>query len=149
MYPVDPFNVRTYSCCAFCWTLQNTSSVEVCLFELRYLGPVKRLGSCRARSVDVITLFLSRIGSLSDQPVIVHILSSVTENCPFWLSRWENSSGGVIWPRWVLKLHPMDLQSGALPTMLWSPALLLRLLHVSSVRNYSCIVWVFRSKDPL
>ena len=36
-----------------------------CLFALRYYGPFNPMGSCRARSVYLTTLFLGRISPLS------------------------------------------------------------------------------------
>ena len=37
----------------------------VCLFELRFYGPVNPMGSCRARSVYLTTRLLGRLGPLS------------------------------------------------------------------------------------
>ena len=37
----------------------------VCLFVLRFYGPVNPMGSCRARSVYLITRLLGRLSSLS------------------------------------------------------------------------------------
>ena len=69
--------------------------VRVC--GLRFYGPVNPLGSCRARSVYLITFFFfffflvggggagvggggGRLSSLSGLPVLVHILSPDTDN---------------------------------------------------------------------
>ena len=58
----------------------------VCLFVLRFYGPVNLMGSCRAWSVYQTTLFLGRLSPLSGWPVLVHILSPETDNCPSWIS---------------------------------------------------------------
>ena len=51
------------------------------LSVLRFYGAVNRLGSCRARSVYLITHFLDRHSPLSSEPVLVRILSPETDNC--------------------------------------------------------------------
>ena len=38
---------------------------EPCLFVLRFYGPVNPMGSCRARSVYLITRLLGRLSPLS------------------------------------------------------------------------------------
>ena len=55
--------------------------IRVCLFVLRFYGPVNPMGSCRARSVYLTTRLLGRFSPLS-----VHILSPETKNCPSWVS---------------------------------------------------------------
>ena len=42
----------------------------LCLFVLRFYGPVIPLGSCRARSVYVTTRLLGRLSPLSGKPVL-------------------------------------------------------------------------------
>ena len=42
----------------------------VCLFVLRFYGPVNPMGSCRARSVYLTTRLLGRLSSLSGKPVL-------------------------------------------------------------------------------
>ena len=39
---------------------------SVCLFVLRFYGPVNPMGSCQARSVFLRTLLLGRLSPLSD-----------------------------------------------------------------------------------
>ena len=53
--------------------------LDLCLFVLRFYGPVNPIGSCLARSVYLTTRLLGR-------PSIVHILSPETDNCPSWIS---------------------------------------------------------------
>ena len=53
----------------------------VCLFVLKFYGPVNPMWSCRARSVYLTTRLLGR--RLTS---IVHILSPETDNCPSWIS---------------------------------------------------------------
>ena len=48
----------------------------MCLLVLRFYGHVNPLGSCRARSVYLITLLLSRLS-----PLRISILSPETDNC--------------------------------------------------------------------
>ena len=43
---------------------------EVCLFVLRFYGPVNPMGSCRARSVYLTTRLLDRLSPLSGKPVL-------------------------------------------------------------------------------
>ena len=84
--------------------------------------------------VNVLTLLLGRLCPLSSQPVLVHILLSVTDNCPAWISRRGKMTVDIIlWllsmevkrPSWRLTL---DLQSDMLLTSLWSPATQLRFI---------------------
>ena len=41
------------------------SRIDVCLFVLRFYGPVNPMGSCRARSVYLTTRLLGRLSPLS------------------------------------------------------------------------------------
>ena len=43
----------------------NALSLGVCLFVLRFYGPVNPMGSCRARSVYLTTRLLGRLSPLS------------------------------------------------------------------------------------
>ena len=43
---------------------------RVCLFVLRFYGPVNPMGSCRARSVYLTTCLLGRLSPLSGLPVL-------------------------------------------------------------------------------
>ena len=73
--PVAPF-----------FEMHSLWSEFVCLFVLRFYGPVNPMGSCRARSVYLTTRLLGRLKRLTS---IVHILSPETDNCPSWISRRE------------------------------------------------------------
>ena len=42
-------------------TVQFSSKIYVCLFVLRFYGPVNPVGSCRARSVYLTTRLLGRL----------------------------------------------------------------------------------------
>ena len=46
-------------------TKQAFKSSMLCLFVLRFYGPVNPMGSCRARSVYLTTLLLGRLSPLS------------------------------------------------------------------------------------
>ena len=61
----------------------------------------------------------------------MHILSSVTANCFYWISGWERMGAEIIswsistkvtWPSRGSNSRPLDLQSAPLPTALWCPA---------------------------
>ena len=41
--------------------LKLTLTLLVCLFKLRFYSPINALGSCRARSINLFTLFLDRL----------------------------------------------------------------------------------------
>ena len=41
------------------------NTVIVCLFVLRFYGPVNPMGSCRARSIYLVTRLLGRLSPLS------------------------------------------------------------------------------------
>ena len=58
--------------CSFCHALAQISSLFlfVCLFVLRFYGPVNPMGSCRARSVYLTTRLLGRFSPLSGYPVL-------------------------------------------------------------------------------
>ena len=43
---------------------------KMCLFVLRFYGPVNSMGSCRARSVYLTTRLLGRLSPLSGSPVL-------------------------------------------------------------------------------
>ena len=47
------------------WQWAGCIMVDVCLFVLRFYGPVNPMGSCRARSVYLITRLLGRLRPLS------------------------------------------------------------------------------------
>ena len=59
--------------------------VFVCLFVLRFYGPVNPMGSCQARSVYLTTLLLGRLSPLKWLTSIMHILSPENDNCPSWI----------------------------------------------------------------
>ena len=97
-------------------------SVTVCLFVLRFYGPVNPMGSCRARSVYLTTRLLSRLRPLSGYIVIsiMHILSPETDNCPSWISGRERMTvENISWsctkeccrPQRGLNPRPPGLQS--------------------------------------
>ena len=49
-----------------CFTaIENSIALAVCLFVLRFYGPVNPMGSCRARSVYLTTRLLGRLSPLS------------------------------------------------------------------------------------
>ena len=54
---VNWFVLPTYCVYMYC--------LFVCLFVLRFYGPVNPMGSCRARSVYLITRLLGRLSPLS------------------------------------------------------------------------------------
>ena len=70
---------------------------------MRLYGQVNPVGSCRAQSVYLTTLFLDRLSPLRGlQPVLVHIISPETDNCPSWISGRErmivkNMSWSISW----------------------------------------------------
>ena len=47
------------------YSTENVDSEPVCLFVLRFYGPVNPMGSCRARSVYLTTRLLGRLSPLS------------------------------------------------------------------------------------
>ena len=47
------------------WTEGQMDGWTVCLFVLRFYGPVNPMGSCRARLVYLTTRLLSRLSPLS------------------------------------------------------------------------------------
>ena len=49
----------------FCFTSHPDAFCQVCLFVLRFYGPVNPMGSCRARSVYLTTRLLGRLSTLS------------------------------------------------------------------------------------
>ena len=53
-------------------------TVVVCLFVLRFYGPVNPMESCRARSVYLTTHLLRRLSPL----IVLCIISPETDNCP-------------------------------------------------------------------
>ena len=93
----------------------------VCLFVLRFYGPVNPMGSCRARSVYLTTHLLGRLSPLKRLTSIVHILSPETDNCPSWISgrermtveniSWSISTKECCRPRRGLNPRPPGLQS--------------------------------------
>ena len=52
------------------YNVASKSSLNVCLFVLRFYGPVNPVGSCRARSVYLITRLLGKLCPLSGLPVL-------------------------------------------------------------------------------
>ena len=82
---VPPQKNGPSACSKINWTIQNEKGVFeyvqslilafVCLFVLRFYGPVNPMGSCRVRSIYLTTLDRLSIS-------IVHILSPETDNCP-------------------------------------------------------------------
>ena len=46
-------------------SLKNNTDIYVCLFVLRFYGPVNPMGSCQARSVYLTTCLLGRLSPLS------------------------------------------------------------------------------------
>ena len=51
-------------------TLCPSTILQIDLFVLRFYGPVNPMGSCRARSVYLITRLLGRLSPLSGLPVL-------------------------------------------------------------------------------
>ena len=65
--------------------------------------------------VSLLTLSLDRLSPLRSYPVLVHILSPITDNYPSWIRVRErvtidmiswSISTKVMWPRWDLNLQP-------------------------------------------
>ena len=54
--------------------------------DFEFYGPANTVMVMSSRSVNLITLFLGSFSPLSGYPVLVYILSPVTENCPFWIN---------------------------------------------------------------
>ena len=91
---------------------------SLCLFVLRFYGPVNPMGSCRARSVYLTTHLLGRLSPVTSS---VHILSPDTDNCPSWISGRERMTvENILWsistkeccrPRRGLNPRPPGLQS--------------------------------------
>ena len=54
---------------------------KICLFVLRFYGPVNPMGSCQAQSVYLTTRYWAGLDS-KRLTSIVHILSPETDNCP-------------------------------------------------------------------
>ena len=54
---------------------------NVCLFVLRFYGPVNPMWSCQAWSVYLTTRLLGRLSPLKRLTSTVHILSPETDNC--------------------------------------------------------------------
>ena len=63
-------------------TMKAEGEGWVCLFVLRFYGPVNPVGSCQARSVYLTTHLLGRLNPLSGLTSIVYILLPETYNCP-------------------------------------------------------------------
>ena len=77
----------------------------VCLFVLRFYGPVNPMGSCRVRSVYLTTRLLGRLSS-KRLTSIVHILSPETDNCPSWISGRERMTvENISWSISTLLMH--------------------------------------------
>ena len=62
--PSPSITLVLYLCATFC------GDWFVCLFVLRFYGPVNPMGSCRARSVYLTTRLLGRLSPLSGWPVL-------------------------------------------------------------------------------
>ena len=60
--------------------LKKPNDLDLCLFVLRFYGPINPMGSCRERSIYLATRLLGR---LSPQWLtsIVYILLPETDNC--------------------------------------------------------------------
>ena len=95
----------------------------VCLFVLRFYGPVNPMGPCWAWSVYLTTRLLGRLSPLKQLTsiVIVHILLPETDNCPSWISgrermtveniSWSISTKECCRPRQGLNPRPPGLHS--------------------------------------
>ena len=98
---------------------------EKVLFVLRFYGPVKPMGSCRARCLPNHT-FTGHALSSKRLTSIAHILSPETDNCPSWISgrermtvkniSWSISTKECCRPWRGLNPRPPGLQSDAHPT---------------------------------
>ena len=97
---VDPFSEERLD------SFERITALKVYwLIEMRFYDTVNSLGSCRARSVYLTTLFLDRLNPLSGWPVFVHILSPETDNCPSWISGRERMTlENISW--FPLKAYP-------------------------------------------
>ena len=82
---MSPHIINEYTQHIFPWRNKNTTNTFylkttpypcylelcfVCLFVLRFYGPVNPTGSCRARSVYLTTRLLGRLSPLSGSPVL-------------------------------------------------------------------------------
>ena len=76
-------------------------AANVCLFVLEFYGPVNPMGSCRARSVDLITLLLSRLNPLSGKTSIVHFFRQKLTTAP-WISGRERT---IVEKYFMINLH--------------------------------------------
>ena len=85
---------------------------------LRFCDPVNPLGSCRARSVYLTTLLLSRLSS-KRLTSIVHILSPETDNCPSWISGLERMTVQHI--SRSISMKECCRPGGVEPVTSWSP----------------------------
>ena len=67
----------------------------VCL-SWEFYGPVNTLKLMYSQSVNLLTNFLGRLNPLSSLPVLVRILSPVTDNCPSWINGQERKTIEII-----------------------------------------------------
>ena len=112
-YTLQQVKPNVYMCTNF----QNPRSY---LFVLKFYGPVKPMGSCRARSVLPNHIFTGQAKSSKWLTSIVCSLSPETDNCPSWISgrermtveniSWSTSTKECCRPRWGLNLRPPGLQ---------------------------------------
>ena len=105
---------------------RHNISKLVCLFVLRFYGPVNPMRSCWVQSVYLATRLLGRLSPLSGQPVLcTFFCQKLTTACPSWISgrerktikniSWSISTNKCCRPRRGLNPWPPGLQSdGAL-----------------------------------
>ena len=106
------------------WALLNEIKTQTILLLpfprrfLRFYGSINQLGSCRARSIYLTTLFLDRLIPLSGKSVFVHILPPETDICL--LRRYNSCSSAPCWsfclrqeriqnPLWLKLLFSFDI----------------------------------------
>ena len=65
-------------------TTPSDITTQVCLFVLRFYGPINPMWSCRARSVYLTTHLLGRLSPLSGSPVLCTFFcqKSLPRSCP-------------------------------------------------------------------
>ena len=80
--------------------------------------PITLLRVSRLQWVNLLELFLDELSPLSGWPVLVHILSSITHNCPSWINRKGTMAVEII--SWSISMKVMRLSSGFELVTSWS-----------------------------
>ena len=92
--------------------LSNAFCLFVCLFVLRFYGPVDPMGSCQARAIYLTTLLLDRLSPLSVNQYCEHYFGRN------WQVLFSNQRKGENDRR---KYFMMNQHEKMLPTRRWSP----------------------------